>query len=47
MAQLPLHRFESVVDYFGQSGVRAVIHLLFIRDQFVARRDRDIDPDAK
>ena len=43
MAQLPLHRFESVVDDFLQRGVGAVVHLLFVGDEFVARRHGDID----
>jgi hypothetical protein len=47
MAQLAFHRFESVVDNFGQRGVRAVIHLLFVGDKFVPRRHRDIDADSK
>lgn len=47
MAQLPFHRFESVVDNFGQRGVRAVVHLLFVGDEFVARRHGDIDTHSK
>ena len=47
MAQLPLHRLERVVDNFGERRVRAVIHLLFIGDEFVARRDGDIDADPE
>ena len=43
MAQLPFHRFESVMNDFGQRGMRTVIHLLFIGDELVARRHRDID----
>ena len=47
MAQLAFHRFESVVDNFGQRGVRAVIHLLFVGDELVAGRDCDIDAHSK
>jgi len=47
MAQLAFHRFESVVDNFGQRGVRATVHLLFVGDEFVARRHCDIDAHSK
>lgn len=43
MAQLAFHRFESVVDNFGQRGVRSIVHLLFVGDEFVTRRHGDID----
>jgi hypothetical protein len=42
-AQLPLHYLECVVYYLRQRLVRAVIDLFFFRDQFVARRDGDIN----
>jgi hypothetical protein len=44
MAQLPLHRLERVVDNFGQRGVGAIVHLLFVRDELVTRWNRHIDP---
>ncbi len=47
MAQLAFHRFESVVDNFGQRAVRAAVHLLFVGDEFVARRHCDIDTHSK
>ena len=47
MAQLSLHRLESIVDDFGQRGVRAVVHLLFVGDELVTRRDGDIDADPE
>jgi hypothetical protein len=47
MPQLAFHRFESVVDNFGQRGVRAVVHLLFVGDEFVAGRHCDIDAYSK
>jgi hypothetical protein len=47
MAQLAFHRFESVMDHLGQRGVRAVIHLLFLGDEFVTRRHGDIDAHTK
>ena len=47
MAQLTFHRLESVVDHFGQRGVRAVVHLLFVGDEFVTRRHGDIDAHSK
>jgi hypothetical protein len=47
MTQLAFHRFESVVDNFGQRRVRTVVHLLFFGDQFVTRRHSDIDADSK
>jgi len=43
-AQLPLHYLECVVYYLRERLVRAVIDLFFFRDQFVARRDGDINP---
>jgi hypothetical protein len=42
-AQLPFHRFESVVDYFVERFVRAVVHLLFIGNEFVTTRNGHID----
>ena len=47
MAQLPLHRLECVVDNLGECGVRAVVHLLFVGDEFVMRRHGDIDAHSK
>jgi hypothetical protein len=47
MAQLAFHRFEGVVNYFGQGRVRAVVRLLFVGDEFMAVRDRDIDAHSK
>jgi len=47
MAQLAFHRFESVVDNFEERGVRAAVHLLFVGDEFVTRRHRDIDAHSK
>jgi hypothetical protein len=46
-AQLALHSFEGVVDHFGEWCVGAVVRSSFIGDQFVARRDSDIDPDPE
>jgi hypothetical protein len=43
MAQLPFHRFEGIVDNFGQSGVRTIVRLLFVGDEFVTRGNRNID----
>ena len=43
-AQLPLHYLERVVYHLRQGLVRSVIDLFFFRDQFVARRDGDINP---
>ena len=43
-AQLPFHYLECVVYYLRQRLMRAVIDLFFFRDQFVARRDGDINP---
>jgi hypothetical protein len=45
--ELALHRLEGVVDYFGQRLVHFVRRRFLIRDQFVAGRDGDIDPDAE
>ena len=45
--QLALHRLESVVDYFAQRRVGAVVHALFVGHQFVARRHGDVDPDPE
>ena len=42
-AQLPFHRFESVVDYFVERLMRAVVHLLFISNKFVTTRNGHID----
>ena len=42
-AQLPFHRFESVVDHFVKRLVRAVVHLLFLGDEFVTARNSHID----
>jgi hypothetical protein len=43
MAQLAFHRFECVVDNFGEWSVRAVVDLLFIGHEFVTVRHSDID----
>ena len=43
VAQLPLHRLERVVDDFAQRGMGAVVHLFFVGDEFVTRRNGDID----
>jgi len=45
-AQLALHRFERVVNGFGQRRMRAVIHLLFSGNQFVPWSHRHIDADV-
>ena len=42
-AQLPFHRFESVVDYLVERLMRAVVHLLFIGNEFVTTRNGHID----
>ena len=42
-AQLALHCFKSVVDHFFQRFVGAVVHLFFIRNELVPRRDRNVD----
>jgi hypothetical protein len=42
-AQLPFHRFESVVDYFVEWLMRAVVHLHFIGNKFVTTRNSHID----
>ena len=44
--QLPLHRFESVMDDFFKRLVRAVVHLSLVRDEFVTARDGHIDAAA-
>ena len=46
MSQLALHRFERVVDHFVERLMRAVVHLLLVAHQLVARPDRYIDPAA-
>jgi hypothetical protein len=46
-AQLALHGFEGVVDHFGERGVGAVVHSLFLGHDFMSRRDGDVDPDPK
>ena len=47
VAQLALHRFEGVVDDFGQRLVCAVIHWFFVGHQFVPARNGDINTDAE
>ena len=42
-AQLPLHRFESVMDNLVERLVRAVVLLLFIGHQFMTARNGHID----
>ena len=42
-AQLPFHRFESVVDHFVKRLVRSVVDLPFIGDELVASGHRHID----
>src|SRR5947207_15719918 len=44
-AEFALHGLESVVDHFGEWGVAAVVHSFFVRDELVAVRGGDIDPD--
>src|ERR1043166_5028239 len=46
VAELTLHDFEGVVDDFVERLVGAVVHLLFVRDELVPRRDRPVDPAA-
>lgn len=46
VSQLALHRFESIVNRLVQRLVRAVIHLLFFRDELVARRNGHIKPNT-
>ena len=41
--QFALHRFECVVDDFGERFVRAVVSLLFISHELVTRRNRHIN----
>ena len=41
--QFALHRFECVVDYFGERRMGAVVDPLLVGNQFVSRRDRHID----
>jgi len=41
--QLPLHRFESVVDDLVERLMCAVVLLLFIGDEFVTARNGHID----
>jgi hypothetical protein len=41
--KLALHRLERIMDNFGERGVRAVVHLLLVRDKLVTRRNGDID----
>lgn len=43
-AQFPFHYLERIVYHLRQRLVRAVIDLFLFRDQFVAGRDRDINP---
>jgi hypothetical protein len=47
MAELSLHRFESVVHNFAQRIVCAIIQLFFIRHEFVSGWDSHIDPHTK
>ena len=44
--QLPLHRFESVMDNLVERLVRAVVLLLFIGHEFVTARNSHIDAHA-
>ena len=44
MSQLALHRFERVVNHLVERLMRAVVHLLLVAHQLVARSDRYIDP---
>jgi hypothetical protein len=44
VAQLALHRFECVVDDFVERLVRAVVLLLLVAHQLVARSDGNVDP---
>jgi len=43
VAQLPLHRFEGVVDHFVEGVVRAVVLLLFVGDELVTARNGHIN----
>src|SRR5262249_30914086 len=45
-AQLALHCFDRVVNGFGQRRMRAVIHLLFSGNQFVAWSHGHVDADV-
>lgn len=44
--QLPLHRFESVMDNLVERLVRAVVLLLFIGHEFVTPRNGHVDAHA-
>ena len=46
-SQLALHGLERVVDHFGERRVGAVVHSLFVGDQFVPGRNGDVDPDPE
>ena len=46
-AQLALHGFKGVVDHFGERRMGAFVQSSFVRDEFVAGRDGNIDPNAK
>jgi hypothetical protein len=45
--QLALHCLESVVDDLRKRGVRAIVHLLLVGDEFVMRRHGHVDPHSK
>jgi hypothetical protein len=45
--ELALHCFEGVVDYFAQRLMHAVRGRIFVRDQFVAGRDRNVNSDPE
>lgn len=47
VAQLPLHRFEGIVDHFVKRIVRAVVFLLFVGDKLVTARNRHINANTE
>lgn len=47
MAQLSLHRFESVVNHLRQWLMCAIVGLFLFRYQFVSGRNRHVDTDPK
>src|SRR5438876_3377790 len=47
VSQLAFHRLECVMDHFGQRFVRAVVFLLFVRDQLVPARNCHVNAHAE
>lgn len=45
--QLAFHRLECVMDHFGQRLMCAVVLLLFVRDELVPARNRDVNAHAE